>query len=242
MKYTKRPIEVEAISFEELVELGKKSEEFAGIIKAPEIMPWSFQYKGHSITHETDECYLIPTLEGTMKITPEDMLLTGVRGEIYPCKKDIFIETYEPVIVPSENTEDIKASVSPERTQHVLHSKGSYYIGDPKHVSDMLGEEDFDTGDFARFLFDSGCVVVWGTGDSEAVSNTQDSQGRIYEGISGYMALIPEHILPEAGINLPEFKSGLAQKAHFLSFESSFGVLGHEDIIQINGINFTPVK
>ena len=58
-------------------------------------MPWSFDFKGHAITHENNECYLIPTLEGTMQFTPTDMLIVGVKGEIYPCKKDIFEMTYE---------------------------------------------------------------------------------------------------------------------------------------------------
>jgi hypothetical protein len=60
-------------------------------------MPWSFSYKGHPITHENDNCYLIPTLEGTMKFERGDMLITGVKGEVYPCKADIFAATYESV-------------------------------------------------------------------------------------------------------------------------------------------------
>lgn len=42
---------------------------------------------------------MIPTLEGQYEFTPNDMLITGVKGEIYPCKKDIFEATYEPVEV-----------------------------------------------------------------------------------------------------------------------------------------------
>lgn len=30
-----------------------------------------------------------------MKFTKDDMLITGVNGEIYPCKIDIFKKTYE---------------------------------------------------------------------------------------------------------------------------------------------------
>ena len=91
-KFRKKPVIVEAITFDELVEYGK--DDGAPIING---MPWSFDYKGLPITHENDQCYLIPTLEGTMKFTPGDMLITGVRGELYPCKLDIFIATYEPV-------------------------------------------------------------------------------------------------------------------------------------------------
>lgn len=58
-------------------------------------MPLHFKYNGHPVTHETDTCYIIPTLEGDMMFTSNDVLITGVKGEIYPCKKDIFEETYE---------------------------------------------------------------------------------------------------------------------------------------------------
>lgn len=91
-KYQKKPVVIEAITFKELVEHGKKNG--GNVVNG---MPWAFEYNGHPITHENDECYLIPTLEGTMKMTTNDMLITGVNGEIYPCKSDIFAATYEPV-------------------------------------------------------------------------------------------------------------------------------------------------
>lgn len=92
MKYRKKPVVIEAITFNELVEHGKWNG--GNLVNG---MPWSFSYHGHPITHENDECYLIVTLEGTMKFVPGDMLITGVKGEIYPCKHDIFEATYEPV-------------------------------------------------------------------------------------------------------------------------------------------------
>lgn len=90
-KFRKKPVVIEAITFDELVAHGKASG--VALING---MPWSFLYAGHPITHENDECYLIPTLEGTMKFNRGDMLITGVKGEIYPCKPDIFLATYEP--------------------------------------------------------------------------------------------------------------------------------------------------
>ena len=39
---------------------------------------------------------LIRTLEGTMTADPTDMVICGVKGELYPCKPDIFGATYEP--------------------------------------------------------------------------------------------------------------------------------------------------
>lgn len=39
----------------------------------------------------------IPTLEGPMIARHGDWIIKGVKGEIYPCKPDIFAATYEPV-------------------------------------------------------------------------------------------------------------------------------------------------
>ena len=40
---------------------------------------------------------VIQTLEGDMQAGRGDWLIKGVRGEFYPCKDDIFRQTYEPV-------------------------------------------------------------------------------------------------------------------------------------------------
>jgi hypothetical protein len=37
----------------------------------------------------------IKTLEGYLLVTPGDYIITGVKGEHYPCKPDIFEMTYE---------------------------------------------------------------------------------------------------------------------------------------------------
>lgn len=37
----------------------------------------------------------IDTLEGVMKASPGDWIITGVDGEKYPVKSDIFEKTYE---------------------------------------------------------------------------------------------------------------------------------------------------
>ena len=38
---------------------------------------------------------IIKTLEGNMRAEPGDYIIKGVHGEFYPCKPDIFKETYE---------------------------------------------------------------------------------------------------------------------------------------------------
>ena len=47
--------------------------------------------------YQTKEGLKILTLEGTMEAMPGDWIITGVKGETYPCKPDIFEATYEPV-------------------------------------------------------------------------------------------------------------------------------------------------
>lgn len=43
-----------------------------------------------------DECIMvIRTLEGLMSASPGDYIIKGIKGEIYPCKPDIFEATYD---------------------------------------------------------------------------------------------------------------------------------------------------
>lgn len=46
--------------------------------------------------YQTDKVMYIETSEGTMKANVGDYIITGVKGEQYPCKPDIFEQTYEP--------------------------------------------------------------------------------------------------------------------------------------------------
>ena len=51
--------------------------------------------------YQTDKELDIETLEGTMHASVGDYIITGVRGEQYPCKPDIFEQTYEPADAPA---------------------------------------------------------------------------------------------------------------------------------------------
>lgn len=42
-----------------------------------------------------DEHIAIVTLEGSMRTDPGSVVIQGVQGEFYPCKPDIFRETYD---------------------------------------------------------------------------------------------------------------------------------------------------
>ncbi len=47
--------------------------------------------------YQTQKEMIIPTLEGDMRASPGDYIITGIKGERYPCKPDVFRKTYEAV-------------------------------------------------------------------------------------------------------------------------------------------------
>ena len=52
----------------------------------------------HQGLHGDSPHALIMTLEGVMRVERYDWVILGVKGEIYPCKPDIFELTYEEVL------------------------------------------------------------------------------------------------------------------------------------------------
>lgn len=47
--------------------------------------------------YQTKKRIVIHTLEGDMTAEPGDWIVTGINGENYPCKPDIFKKTYTKV-------------------------------------------------------------------------------------------------------------------------------------------------
>lgn len=92
MKFRKKPVAIEAIQW-----TGKNLAEvleFTG--KSPRFDEWfdSFScYSKHVV--DSGNKFKIFTLEGVMTADVGDWVIRGVRGEHYPCKPDIFAETYE---------------------------------------------------------------------------------------------------------------------------------------------------
>lgn len=46
--------------------------------------------------HDGSRSLFIQTLEGVMEAKPGDWIILGIKGEVYPCKPDVFEMTYEP--------------------------------------------------------------------------------------------------------------------------------------------------
>ena len=111
-QFKKKPVIVTAITFDQLVAFGLEQTRDlnAGI-------PLAFTYCGHNIMQENKDCYLIQTLEGTMRMSRDDMLITGVKGEIYPCKIDIFEATYEQEPLQNEKLSPYQQSVVAEKSE-----------------------------------------------------------------------------------------------------------------------------
>ena len=87
-KFRKKPIIIEAIQW-----TGQNLEEiydFMGLNPLGVNIDW--------ICDLVDRDGLtIKTLEGSMKANITDWIIKGIKGECYPCRPDIFKETYEPV-------------------------------------------------------------------------------------------------------------------------------------------------
>ena len=89
-KFRKKPVTIEAI----LWSGGNLREviDFIGLHESAQDMEWR-KYQQLVFT----EGLKIFTLEGTMKADTGDYIIKGIQGEFYPCKPDIFAQTYEPL-------------------------------------------------------------------------------------------------------------------------------------------------
>lgn len=86
-KFRKKPVEIEAIQF--------NGWNFG------EINDWMLG-KPAWCSETYSSCYkdtmVIETLEGDMTANLGDYIIKGVKGEFYPCKPDIFEQTYDELI------------------------------------------------------------------------------------------------------------------------------------------------
>ena len=96
-KYRKKPVIVEAVIW-----TGNNLEEIKNFVDE------SLLYNIYDGAWEVGEAPVIVdmqirTLEGNMSVSVGDYIIKGIEGEFYPCKPDIFKETYETVSMVSDN-------------------------------------------------------------------------------------------------------------------------------------------
>jgi len=104
-RYRKKPVEIEAIQWD-----GTNFAELA-MWGAPALQTDALEWDYHAGAYVLPDgrfaslgvggmqsgCLVIPTLEGEHLARPGDWIIRGVVGEFYPCKPDIFDDTYEEV-------------------------------------------------------------------------------------------------------------------------------------------------
>jgi hypothetical protein len=83
-KFKKKPVVIDAVQF------GTND-----VIKQSELA--EFLRLSEMAHYRDGDDLIIRTLEGEMRASPNDWIIKGVKGELYPCKPDIFKETYEEV-------------------------------------------------------------------------------------------------------------------------------------------------
>ncbi len=82
MKFRKKPVIISAVQYDGTP---------AGYERVCQFAP------GVSLSPGRYGGIVVPTLEGDHIASPGDWIIRGVKGEIYPCKPDIFAMTYDPV-------------------------------------------------------------------------------------------------------------------------------------------------
>lgn len=85
-KYRKKPVVIEAIQYTEQMRVDDKLPEGVKIC-----------YWENPPNKEPGDYPTIRTLEGDHMVSDGDYIITGIKGERYPCKPDIFNQTYESV-------------------------------------------------------------------------------------------------------------------------------------------------
>lgn len=84
-RYRKKPVVIEAVRWMNVK------------IICPPGPDWFAEVEDIGIINLAGDTLWIKTLEGEMQARPGDWVIRGIKGEIYPCKDEIFQMTYEPV-------------------------------------------------------------------------------------------------------------------------------------------------
>lgn len=98
-KFRKKPVVIEAVQLTWATWNEMCQHAGVGLLSAGKPEGCYVTPEGTATNEVTDEISMvIPTLEGVMLARQNDWVIRGVKGELYPCKPDIFHATYEQVI------------------------------------------------------------------------------------------------------------------------------------------------
>ena len=92
MKFRKKPVVIDAVQYTQAV---RDAALFDGAqLPAGVYIPSRHIHPGDRKVWSADA--YIRTMEGRMEVSLDDWIITGVKGEHYACKPDIFAATYDP--------------------------------------------------------------------------------------------------------------------------------------------------
>nr|CAK6605729.1 unknown function [Klebsiella phage vB_Ko_K4PH164] len=86
MKFRKKPVEIEAFQFQPFLDYSNGT-----------LPGWFASAVIEGIAIDNGDHLIIKTLEGDHRADSGDYIIRGVKGELYPCKPDIFELTYDKV-------------------------------------------------------------------------------------------------------------------------------------------------
>jgi hypothetical protein len=89
-QYRKKPVVIEAFQYNGKMPGHTVPEWFYQAISEGKVRLYGHLHDGRCSVD-------IKTLEGTMTADPGDWIIQGLKGELYPCKPEIFKMTYEKV-------------------------------------------------------------------------------------------------------------------------------------------------
>lgn len=89
MKYRKKPVVVKVIKFDAEKWIYERHNAYP-MVDTRDVLKGQSSLGEHFVYQP-----VIHTLEGDMAVSDGDYIIEGVEGEFYPCKPDIFEQTYE---------------------------------------------------------------------------------------------------------------------------------------------------
>ena len=133
-KYTKKRITIEAYEMAQARDTGME--------QWPKWLVTAFRMQPDqigSVWIDSKGHMLIGTLEGALEVSRGDYIIKGIRGELYPCKPDIFEASYDKTLMaepaqPIASVEDmilqkglVKPRVTPQDVEDAI-AKVAFYV------------------------------------------------------------------------------------------------------------------
>jgi len=119
LRFTKKPVTIEAIEYTG-----------GGNFANPAMPNWMWQALEDGTAFNRKGALFLKTLEGEHAVSAGDWVIRGVKGELYPCKPDIFAMTYEPERAAIQPAGDARCAVL-EEAFVAIEEKRRATVNDP---------------------------------------------------------------------------------------------------------------